>query len=230
MASGQPDGNTAKVGDLATPIAGLAGDGTWQAVAVDTDGGIALAVGATGIGKAEDEPHVSGDVGVMMLGVRAGGGSGSYAGTIGDYSPIALDANGGVANAYYDGSGWNAARANEPITVFASASRTASVNSSTLTSHNGRGALVMVDVTAVTGAASITVTIQSMQTIGNVYRDVLTSAAITTTGQAWLRVYPGITAVANAAVSDLLGRTWRVVVTHGTADAITYSVQAINAL
>lgn len=50
-------------------------------------------VGATNLGKAEDAPHTSGDVGVMMLGVRNEGNE-DFSGTDGDYLPVAVDAKG----------------------------------------------------------------------------------------------------------------------------------------
>lgn len=267
MASGQPDGQTAKTGDLTTPIAGLDGSGNWQAVSVDTTGAVNIAAGSTGLGKVEDTPHVSGDVGVMMFGVardRNPGTGAAYVGALGDYTPIAVDTRGHLlastwslysgADNYgngfllagragdneaglpisaalaFNGSAWDRQRNNEAITVLASAARTATTNSSDLVNYNGRGVLVVIDVTAVTGSASVTVALQTKETIGNKYVTVLTSAAITGTGQTRLRCYPGITPVANEAVSDLIGRTWRVVVTHGTADSITYSVQSVTML
>jgi len=266
MASGQPDGQTAKVGDLTTPIAGLDGSGNWQAVSVDTTGAVNIAAGATGLGKAEDTPHVSGDVGVMMLAVRNDGGATTYGSAVGDYVPLTTTINGhlmvaalqdtfqtadnlnaplhlwhtgrngqtgGLSGAIpmsLNGIGVDRQRNNEVVTVLASAARTATTNSSDLTNFNGRGVQVIIDVTAVTGSASVTVALQTKETIGSKYVTVLTSAAITGTGQTRLRCYPGITAVANESVSDLIGRIWRVVVTHGTADSITYSVQCVMML
>ena len=56
--------------------------------------------------------------------------------------------------------------------------------------------------------------------------DILTSAAITATGQTVLRVYPGLTPVTNLTVSDLLPPIWRVQVAGGLTDAATYAVSA----
>lgn len=50
--------------------------------------------GANNLGKAEDAAHTSGDVGVMLLGVRNDSASTSFSGTNGDYTPIATDSNG----------------------------------------------------------------------------------------------------------------------------------------
>ena len=48
--------------------------------------------GATNLGKAEDAPHTSGDVGVMMLAVRNDAGT-ALAGA-GDYIPLSVDSTG----------------------------------------------------------------------------------------------------------------------------------------
>lgn len=51
--------------------------------------------GATNLGKAEDAAHTSGDVGIMPLGVRINPASiPVFAGTDGDYSAFAINANG----------------------------------------------------------------------------------------------------------------------------------------
>lgn len=50
---------------------------------------------ATNLGKAEDAAHASGDVGVMILGVRQDTLS-TLSGTDGDYTPISMNANGAV--------------------------------------------------------------------------------------------------------------------------------------
>lgn len=52
--------------------------------------------GATNLGKAEDDPHNSGDVGVMMLGVRTDSPATSFASGEGDYIPFAISRYGQV--------------------------------------------------------------------------------------------------------------------------------------
>lgn len=49
---------------------------------------------AASLGKAEDAVHSSGDVGVMMLGVRNDGAASTFTSTSIDYSPLATDAQG----------------------------------------------------------------------------------------------------------------------------------------
>lgn len=52
--------------------------------------------GATNLGKAEDAPHASGDVGAMLLAVRNDNLGTVFTTTNGDYSPIAVDESGQI--------------------------------------------------------------------------------------------------------------------------------------
>lgn len=63
--------------------------------------GITPGTGATDLGKAEDGAHTSGDVGVMVLGVR-NDSSVARSGTDGDYTPVAVDSVGRVLVAISD--------------------------------------------------------------------------------------------------------------------------------
>ena len=121
-------------------------------------------------------------------------------------------------------SAFNRQRPNIEGTLLASAARTATVSSAPQTNYNGRGVRVFIDVTASAATPSVVFTVEVADPISGTYTAVLTSAAITGAGHTVLRVYPGITAAANLAASDILGRTWRVTATHGDADSITYSV------
>ena len=53
------------------------------------------------------------------------------------------------------------------------------------------------------------------------------SVARTATGTTVLRVHPEIPAAANLTAQDFLPETYRVTMTHGDADSITYTV-AVN--
>jgi hypothetical protein len=115
---------------------------------------------------------------------------------------------------------------NREITVFSSAARTASENSADLSNPYARGAVIVIDVTAVTATPSVVFTVKGKSALGSDYYTILASAAITATGQTVLRIYPGLTAAANVTASDVLPATWRVEAVHGDADSITYSVSA----
>ena len=115
---------------------------------------------------------------------------------------------------------------NREMIVFASAARTASENSLDLANPYARGAVLTIDVTAASATPSVVFTVKGKSALGSDYYTILTSAAITATGQTVLRIYPGLTASANATVSDVLPATWRVEAAHADADSITYSVSA----
>lgn len=110
--------------------------------------------------------------------------------------------------------------------VFASAARTATADSSDFTNPDARGLHLIIDVTSVTLTPSVVFTISGKDPLSGKYYTLLTSAAITATGTTVLKLYPGLTAAANTVASDVLPRTWRVTATHGDTDSITFSVSA----
>ncbi|HEV8175550.1 MAG TPA: hypothetical protein VGP91_18075 [Actinoplanes sp.] len=111
-------------------------------------------------------------------------------------------------------------------TIYASAARTATPTAVTRDVDRYRGCLVLIDVTAIAATPSVVPKIEGVTASGAVYA-ILTGAAITATGQTALKVYPGITAAANVAVSDVLPQKIKVTLTHGDADSITYSVDLV---
>lgn len=121
-------------------------------------------------------------------------------------------------------------RNNGTATLLASAERTATTSSTDQTNYNWRGAHIVIDVTAIAATPSIVVTVQGKDVISGKYYTILTSAAITGTGTTVLRIYPGLVAVANLTISDILPRLWRVSVVAADADSITYSVGASQIL
>jgi len=109
--------------------------------------------------------------------------------------------------------------------LYASAARTVSPTAVAQSNVSCRGVVVFIDVTAVTASPSVVFTIQGRGDDDEWY-DILASAAVTATGNTVLRVYPGLTASANAVANDVLPGTWRVSAVHGDADSITYKVTA----
>lgn len=114
---------------------------------------------------------------------------------------------------------------NETRIVLASASRTATVTTDAIANNRCKGIHLVIDATAKTATPSVTPKIQGLDANG-VWYDVLVGAAITDTGTTVLKVFPGASPVANAVANDYLPPTWRVVLTHGDADALTYTVGA----
>lgn len=89
------DGDTFGLSNYARLIAGQ--DGTnCQILLTDTSGRLMIGgpgTGATDLGKAEDSPHTSGDVGVMALAVRDDDPPAATA-ALGDYTPLLTDSTG----------------------------------------------------------------------------------------------------------------------------------------
>lgn len=115
---------------------------------------------------------------------------------------------------------------NENLTVFPSKARTATETSARFTNYHGKGAILTINVTAVTATPSVVFTVRGVDSVSGATYDLLVSAAITATGDTQLTIYPGLTAAANVTATALLPMQWEVIATHGDADSITYSVGA----
>lgn len=132
----------------------------------------------------------------------------------------------------FNGTTWDRARNNHNAAVEASSAKTATGNGATQTNFNAAGALVWINVSAVTGTTpTLTVRLQWSPDGGTTWVDLDTTnaqtASITATGTFVLRVYPGITTAANAALNSPLPRTWRLAWTiGGTTPSFTFSAQA----
>jgi hypothetical protein len=112
------------------------------------------------------------------------------------------------------------------IVVLASAARTTTQTQSDQTNTNCKGIIVVLDMTNV-GTGSVTLEIDAKDPVSGKYYAILTGAAVTTNSTNIYRVYPGLTAVANATASDVLPKTWRIKVTANNANSATYSVGAM---
>lgn len=78
----------------------------------------------------------------------------------------------------------------------------------------------------VPGTGSVTLTIQGKDQVSGEYYTLLAGAAVTTDSTNVYKVYPGLVVAANAAANDILTATFRILVTHNNANAMTYSVGA----
>ncbi len=115
------------------------------------------------------------------------------------------------------------AEVNYHALLLASASRTATVYTDGQHNLRARGVIVSINV-SVAGTGSITTAIERFEPSTGTWVAMLTSAAITTAVRTELTIYPGFTPAANVTASAVLPRLWRVSVTHGNANAISYSV------
>lgn len=93
---------------------------------------------------------------------------------------------------------------------------------------NPRALVLVIDVTAVTSTPSLTVMIQAVDRVsGKVFPaspGILSSTALATTGTVVLKIGPNVAASANAVALDYVPSVFRITMTHGNANSITYSV------
>ena len=119
---------------------------------------------------------------------------------------------------------------NTYLPVLKIAARTATTTSDDIDNRYARGVLVTLDVTALTGGASITLSIEAKDIVSGKYEALLTaSTAVTATGTHSYLVYPGAGAASDDIVQTAsfpLPRIWRVKVTHADNTSVTYSVGA----
>lgn len=101
----------------------------------------------------------------------------------------------------------------------------ATSNGPDIDNSGGRHAVVVVDITVAGGSPTVTFTVQGKDDASGKYYTILATTSLTGTGTTVLRIGPGITASANAAVNDILPKTFRVAyVVGGTTPAITATV------
>lgn len=134
----------------------------------------------------------------------------------------------GVLPFLFNGVTWDRNRNNVTATIFASAARTATANSTDQTNYNARGALLTLDITAASGTTpTLDITIEAKDPVSSFYIAILSAAFAqkTTTGQDSLLLYPGITSSANRQILTVLPRVWRAVATiAGTTPSFTFSL------
>lgn len=94
------------------------------------------------------------------------------------------------------------------------------------TSHTRLGGHFVIRTTAIGAAPSVVPSLEGQDPLSGVWYTLLTGAAIVAVGTTVLRLYPGFTPVANTTASDILPPIWRLNMTHGNSDTITYSASA----
>ena len=103
----------------------------------------------------------------------------------------------------------------------------AGTTGASLDASMGRGVIVFVNISAISGTTpSLTVTIKGLDSNGNAYT-ILASSALTATGLTVLKVYPALTAAANAVANDILPVNWRIdTAIAGTTPSVTATISA----
>jgi hypothetical protein len=101
------------------------------------------------------------------------------------------------------------------------------VNSADQLNTAGHGLHLIIDITAIGGTPTLTVTIQGKDAISGKYYTILVSAALAAVATTVLRVYPGFPATANLSANDSLPRDWRIsYVVAGGTPAVTATISA----
>ncbi len=117
--------------------------------------------------------------------------------------------------------------AKEHVTVLESAVRTA--DSTTNFTVSSKGGILLINTTLDAASASVVFTLRGVNPVleTSVYT-ILVSAAVNAVGTRVLRIYPGLTAVANLTATDILPAGLQLFADHTDSDAITYSVEFIG--
>jgi hypothetical protein len=110
--------------------------------------------------------------------------------------------------------------------VLANIARTASLNAPDQRNQLQRGVIVVFDITAVPTVETVLLTIEGKDPISGQYYTILAGAAQVAVATLVMRVYPGLVAIANLTVNDILPDTWRPTVTHSAGGSFEYSVAA----
>jgi hypothetical protein len=116
---------------------------------------------------------------------------------------------------------------NLPVVLLASGvQNTTPVNTPDQTNVYWHGVTIVINVSAFT-AGTYTPHLQGKDNVSGQYYDMLVGPAIGGTGTTVLRVYPGMSPIANQANGDVLPRTWRLQLVGATGQNMTLSVGAI---
>lgn len=119
---------------------------------------------------------------------------------------------------------------NQNLSALVLSAATASSNGSDMENLSSRGAVFVVDITALSGTSpTMTVTIEGMDAVSGKYYTILASTALAAVATTVLRVYPGLTASANLIASDILPKNFRVRWTIGgtAGPTVTATVSAL---
>lgn len=172
------------------------------------------------VSVAGDVNHDDADSGApVKIGFRANTSSGL---------PATVSNNDRV-NAMADGFGRQIVKlgGKDTSTPLSSAARTTTTSGSVTTSAYAKGVSLFLNVSAVSGSASITLSVEAQNPVTGGFVTLATANAVATVSHSLFQIYPGIAETAGVTFNKILPTQWRVTVTHATADSITYSVVAI---
>lgn len=87
-----------------------------------------------------------------------------------------------------------------------------------------RGLKVWINISAIGATTNLTVTIRGYDPVTGGTVTILASAALTTTGESTLTVYPSLTAAANVTANDVLPPTWDITAAVAGTNTATFTV------
>ncbi len=112
--------------------------------------------------------------------------------------------------------------ANREVNALTLSASATSTNGNDMENTSCRSAVVVIDITAISGT-NVVFTLQGKDPLSGKYYTILASAALTGTGTTVLRVDTSLTASANTIAADMMPRTWRVISTN-TSSTVTATV------
>lgn len=138
----------------------------------------------------------------------------------------------GAGEMLFNGTTWDRRRNNTEEVPFASAARTGG-SWVDLVNYNARGAIIILNVTAITDTPSIHLEVWIWDPASNQRETLLVGGAVTAVGRHSYIVYPGCGPAANdidTVAAYPLPLDWAVGMLHADADSITYSVGVVYIL
>lgn len=110
--------------------------------------------------------------------------------------------------------------------IYSSAARTATPTAVEVATRRAKSLVVVLDATVHAVSAALTIVIDRKDNASGKYINILTSASITTVSTNTIRVALGAPVTANVSANEPLPDIVRIGVTHGNANAVTYTVSA----
>ncbi len=89
-----------------------------------------------------------------------------------------------------------------------------------------RGVKLVIDITAISGGATLTVTLRGRDPVSGKAYTILASAALAAVATTVLTVYPAVAVTANVSANDVLPATWDVTAAVATAGTVTATIGA----
>lgn len=110
--------------------------------------------------------------------------------------------------------------------IYASVARTATPTAVEVNTRRFRSMVVVLDATVHAVSAALTVALDRKDNASGKYVNILTSASITAVSTNTIRIGLGLPVTANVSANEPLPNVVRITVTHGNANAVTYTVSA----